>query len=303
MSKSKNQILVQNVETFETINILTLGRTDSKETITQRVDTYLKKNLDVGIVSLDDDVDGEYAAVLLVAAAEGPDFMMDMATGEMEAVQAAVPMAPEADLLQEDIMMLSTTTQLAPVPVPVEDIVKPSKAAAPSGKKYDVLAAFIAANPGVSRPTVFSDAGLISALRTPAQAQAISSGDKLETKRWNRRLNFLIRDMRRGGVELQMERKGRVAHYTIAAGTGQFELPFTPAAEARNAAIIGNDDGIDVIEVLEQRKAKKQDAKRLEEAANQNLSFESLLSQLDDDEATVTSDDQVAFKAAREMLK
>ena len=297
MTNSTTQILVQNVETFETI--ITLDTMSA-------FDAWMDGNTEYGIVSLDSDVDGEYAYVALVAAATAPDFMMDMETGEMEAVQAAVPMAPEADLLQEDIMMLSTTTELAPVPVPVEDIMtpsKPSKAVATSGKKYNVLATFIAANPGVSRTTVFSDAGLISALRTPAQAQAISSGDKLETKRWNRRLNFLIRDMRRGGVELQIERKGRVAHYTIAAGTGHFELPFTPAAEARNAAIIGNDDGIDVIEVLEQRKAKKQDAKRLEEAANQNLSFESLLSQLDDDEATVTSDDQVAFKAAREMLK
>ena len=47
----------------------------------------------------------------------------------------------------------------------------------------------------------------------------------------------------------------------------------------------------------------KQDAMRLVEEPNQNLSFESLLATLDDDEATVTSDDQVAFEKAQAMLK
>ena len=105
--------------------------------------------------------------------------------------------------------------------------------------------------------------------------------------------------MRRGGVEVTIERKGRVAHYSIA-NSGQLELPFDDAAKAKTSAIIGKDVINDVIDAPV---PPKQDAMRLIEQPNQNLSFESLLSQLDEDEATVLSDDQIAFKAAREMIK
>jgi hypothetical protein len=149
-------------------------------------------------------------------------------------------------------------------------------------RNFEILTAFISANPGVSRTDVFADAGLQSSLRTPSQVKAIAADDKAEVKRWNRRLNFLIRESKRQGVDIQVERKGRVAHYTVMEST-QLELPFTAVAEARNSAIIGNDDGVDVIELLEQRKAKKQDAKRMEEADNQMMDFEALLATLDDE--------------------
>ena len=74
---TKNQILVQNIETFETITRLTVD-VESGETVTDRVDQYFTKNANWGIVSLDDDADGEYMAVLLVAPVDGPDFVMDM---------------------------------------------------------------------------------------------------------------------------------------------------------------------------------------------------------------------------------
>ena len=170
-------------------------------------------------------------------------------------------------------------------------------------RNFEILTSFISAHPGVARTDVFQDPGLLTSLRTMDQMQAIANGDKQEVKRWNRRLNFLIRESKRQGVDIQIERKGRVAHYTIAQASGQYELPFTPEAEARNAAIIGNDDGVDVIELLEQRKAKKQDAKRMEEADNQTMDFESLLATLDDDNATITSDDQIAFENAKMMIK
>ena len=164
-------------------------------------------------------------------------------------------------------------------------------------RNFEILVSFIEANPGVSRTTVFADAGLQSSLRTPAQVKAIAAGDKAETKRWNRRLNFLIRESKRQGVDIQIERKGRVAHYTVVPASGQLELPFDDAAEKRNAAIIGVDVTDEVIE------APVVDPKRAEEEANQSLSFESLLATLDEEEATVTSDDQVAFEQAQEMLK
>ena len=142
-------------------------------------------------------------------------------------------------------------------------------------RNFEILAAFISANPGVSRTDVFADAGLQSSLRTPAQVKSIASGDKAEVKRWNRRLNFLIREMRRQGVDIQIERKGRVAHYTVGQPSGQLELPFTPAAEARNSAIIGEVE----VELL----PSNMSAMRLLEAPDQSLDFEALLATLDDE--------------------
>ena len=144
-------------------------------------------------------------------------------------------------------------------------------------RNFEILAAFVSANPGVSRTDVFADAGLQSSLRTPAQVKSIASGDKAEVKRWNRRLNFLIREMRRQGVDIQIERKGRVAHYTVGQPSGQLELPFDDAAEARNSAIIG-EDVTDV--VIEQPVV---DPIRATEEANQSLDFEALLATLDEE--------------------
>ena len=153
--------------------------------------------------------------------------------------------------------------------------------------------------PGVTRAVVFSDAGLQGSLRTPAQVTAIAAGDKLETKRWNSCINRFIRKIRRDGTDIQVVGQGKTATYTIGQASGQLELPFDDAAEARNAAIIGDDQ----IDVVEAPVPPKQDAMRLVEEPNQNLSFEALLATLDDEAATVTSDDQEAFEAAQEILK
>ena len=143
-------------------------------------------------------------------------------------------------------------------------------------RNFEILAAYIEANPGVSRTTVFGDAGLQSSLRTKAQVASIAKGDKLEVKRWNRRLNFLLREMGRQGVNVNIERKGRVAHYTIVPASGQLELPFDEAAEARNAAIIGDDANEVIVKPTI-------DPKRATEEANQSLDFEALLATLDEE--------------------
>ena len=140
-------------------------------------------------------------------------------------------------------------------------------------RNFEILAAFIEKYPGVSRTDVFCHQDLLQPLRTKAQRTAIAAGDKLEIKRWNRRLNFLIREMRRQGVDIQIERKGRVAHYTIGKPSGQLELPFDEAAEARNATITG-ESVVDKPAV---------DPKRATEEANQSLDFEALLATLDEE--------------------
>ena len=326
----KNKILVQNIETFEKVTSLTVDE-EIGWTITKRVDSYLKKNESKwGIVSLDDDADGEYLAVLLVAPVEGPDYEMDTITGEMEPVVKTTNwndimpggLGNQRKVQKEAIIQAIDTIEAAKaekqtLPAASDDdeetsiITKPAKAAksrkskaksntqskntqskgAPmsttnqtkSIRNFEILCAFIEANPGVSRTDVFNDAGLQKSLRTPAQIKAIAAGDKLEVKRWNRRLNFLIRESGRQGVEIQIERTGRIAAYTIVAGGGQLQLPF------------------DESDVVIERPAV--DPKRADEEANQMLSFESLLATLDADEATITSDDQVALEEAQKMLK
>ena len=317
---TKNQILVQDIETFATITRLTVD-VESGETATERIDQYFSKNDKWGIVSLDDDADGEYMNVLLVAPVDGPDFEMDMTTGEMEPVESVDPATELAakmdiamelemnDVPQEQIVAMLTadseTTITSTKPRKSRKTKTKSRTKAKGAKmsqpkkirNFEILCAFIEANPGVSRTDVFNDASLLLALRSSTQIAAIGNGDKLEVKRWNRRLNFLIRESKRQGIDIQIERKGRVAHYTIVPASGQLELPFDDAAEKRNAAITGDVVTDEVIE------APVVDPKRSEEEANQNLSFEALLATLDEDAATVTSDDQVAFEKAQEMLK
>ena len=118
----------------------------------------------------------------------------------------------------------------------------------------------------------------------------------MEVKRWNSCINRFIRKIRRDGTDINVVGQGKTATYTIGQPDGQLVLPFDDAAIAHNAAIIG-DDSADNVE------APKVDPKRAEEAPNQQLSFESLLAQLDDEEATITSDDQTAFEEAQKMIK
>ena len=270
---TKNQILVQNIETFETVTRLTVD-VESGETATDRIDQYFSNNDNWGIVSLDDDADGEYMQVMLVAPIDGPDY--DVITGESVDLN---------DTPQEELVAMINAEELAAEPAPVATVTpakprKPrktkNKSTTNTGAKmrnFEILASHIESNPGVSRTDVFADAGLQSALRTKAQVAAIAKGDKAEVKRWNRRLNFLIREMRRQGVDIQIERKGRIAHYTIGKPSGQLELPFDEAAEARNATITGET----VVE------APTVDAKRAEEAPNQMMDFEALLATLDEE--------------------
>ena len=292
---TNNQILVQNIETFETITTLTVD-VESGETQTERIDQYFSKNDRWGIVSLEDDADGEYMAVMLVAAAEGPDY--DVVTNEA-IPSAEAELEAKMDIMMELDMEETITIPAAPQPRKQRKTKTPKTNTLTKGKtmkNHEILAAFISANPNCTRTTIFNDAGLQASLREPAQVTLIASGDKLEVKRWNSCINRFIRKIKRDGVDIIVTGQGKTATYLIGQPDGQLELPFNEAAEARNAAII-RDDSVDTVE------APKVDSKRAEEAPNQNLSFESLLAQLDEDEATVTSDDQVAFEAAQKMIK
>ena len=112
------QILVQNIETFETITVLPNM---------SAFDTWMEISTDYGIVSLDTDADGEYEYVALVAPQDGPDFVMDMTTGEMETVENIDPnveLEAKMDIMlemdmndvpqSEILAMLSSETTLEP---------------------------------------------------------------------------------------------------------------------------------------------------------------------------------------------
>ena len=295
---TNNQILVQDIETFATITRLTVD-VESGETATERIDQYFSKNDNWGIVSLDDDADGEYMHVMLVAAVDGPDY--DAVTQE-PVVPADAELAAKLDIALEIDEPETITTPAPKKPRTPRKSKTPKSNTLNKGKtmkNHEILAAFISANPGVTRAVVFDDAGLQASLRSPAQVIAIAAGDKMETKRWNSCINRFIRKIRRDGTDIQVNGQGKTATYTIGQPSGQLELPFDEAAEARNAAIIGDDAN----EVVEAPVPPKQDAMRLVEEPNQSLDFEALLATLDDEAATVTSDDQEAFEAAQKMLK
>jgi hypothetical protein len=299
MTNTINQILVQNASTFETISRLTVW-VDEGQSISDRIDQYFSKNDKWGIVSLEDDPMEEFLAILLVASAEGPDFMMDLETGEMEAVVAVS--APVENIFADDSTItfdIDEPVVVAPIAftAPKTTVATVARAKKATGKQYEILSTYISANPGVTRTVVFSDASLLAQLRTPAAVALLATGDKVETKRWNRRLNFLIRDMRRGGVDIRIERQGGSACYTILGGEAK-ELPFSKPVPR---------SPVESVKVIEEELAPASlivvDTKRSDEPQDVMMNFDDLLSQLDDDEATITSDDQIAFKAAREMIK
>lgn len=264
--------LIQNIETFETIT------TFASEAA---FDAWMAESTTYGIVSLDTDADGEYDFVALVAPIDGPDY--DAVTSEPIADETPQPKKsskPRKSRKSKGAKMPKSTKSTTTI----------------TAKNHDLLAAFITNNPGVTREVVFNDPGLRSALLDAAVIKKIDAGDKLETKRWNSRINRFLRKIKRDGVDLQIVGMGKTATYTIGTPSGQLELPFDDAAIARNAAITGDDT-----DVVIERPAV--DPKRAEEEANQQLSFEALLATLDDEEATITADDQVAFDEAQKMLK
>ena len=286
--------LVQNIETFETIT------TFSSEAA---FDTWMSESTVYGIVSLDSDADGEYDYVALVAPLTGPDY--DDVTQE-PVVDADAELEAKLDIMLELDMEETIIAPVAFTPPTSKPRNKRNNNNTQSNtlnkgktmKNHEILAAFITKYPGVTRADVFQHQDLLVKLRSPAQMQAIASGDKLEIKRWNSCINRFIRKIRRDGTDIRVTGMGKTATYTIGQPSGQLELPFTPAAEARNATIINVDEEAPLAPV-----PSKEDAMRLVEEPNQSLDFESLLATLDDEAALVTSDDQEAFEAAQKMIK
>jgi hypothetical protein len=329
MTNPLNSVLVQNIETFEHIICLNIDGLSPENALSAWLETR-----DYGIVSFDEDPDGEFGYIALVASTDGPDFMLDEVTGEMEPIEeinAAVALQMKMDIMMEInaadddlIPVLVDDINLAPVPTEANPIVnpvaftplmststcggepiplldsgfKPSLAGAlltsarsitaankaknsTKGNKmkaHQYLSQLIIANPGISRSVVFTDIALRTRFLKLPIITLIDAGDKQETKRWNRRLNRFIRQIRRDGEDIRIERTKNVASYTIGAPSGQLEMPFTEQAVARNEAITGNDVNNEVLDA-----PKSIDFHRISEDADQSLSFDDLLNTLDDE--------------------
>jgi len=218
------------------------------------------------IVSLDADPEGEFGYLANVAKDE-PSLSLE--------AQMKLEIALELEELEEeDTEDFDVAAFVNPVAFTPPTITKPAKGGKMKAHQY--LAELIKSNPGISRTDVFTNAALRSQFLSKVVSAKIDAGDKAETKRYNRRLNRFIRQMRRDGTDIKIERTNRVAAYTIPDAT-QLEIPFTLTAEARNSAIIGPI----VDEVLEG--AIPAAFARANEEENVNLSFEDLLSTLDNE--------------------
>ena len=223
------------------------------------------------IVSLDADPEGEFGYLANVAKDE-PSLSLE--------AQMKLEIALELEELEEDsaqdmpIAAFVNPTAFTPPTITTKTHTFNSKGNKMKAHQY--LAELITNNPGISRTDVFTNAALRTKFLSKVVSAKIDAGDKLETKRYNRRLNRFIRQIRRDGNDIKIERVGRVAQYRIADAT-QLEIPFDLKAEARNSAITRNDVGDEVLEG-----PTSVDFRRDEEA-NVNLSFEDLLSTLDNE--------------------
>jgi len=266
-----NTILLTDIENSEDLGILegeiSLG-------------PWLEDN-GYSIVSLDADPEGEFGYLANVAKDEDdlvPVLVdgIDLGNQTLDLERAMkLEIALELEELEED----------SSEDMPIAAFVNPTAFTPPittntnSGAKmkaHEYLAQLITNNPGISRTAVFTNVALRSRFLSKAVITLVATGDKLETKRYNRRLNRFIRQIRRDGTDISIERIGRVAHYSLSAGT-QLEIPFDLKTEARNSLVIGNNFDNEELEAASSVNF------RADEDANVNLSFEDLLSTLDDE--------------------
>ena len=110
------------------------------------------------------------------------------------------------ELEEEDTEDLPAAAFVNPVAFTPPTITKPAKGG--KMKAHEYLAELIKSNPGISRTDVFTDATLRTRFLSKVVVAKIDAGDKLETKRYNRRLNRFIRQIRRDGDVVEVERVG-----------------------------------------------------------------------------------------------
>ena len=220
---------------------------------------------DLVVESIDGDPDEEYGWYCVVSLAPPSDDVDDIAPETPVSIDDAgyTPNDPIQTWTEVD------DTDEAP-PAPVPPVKAPKAKKAKKAKKQPVhffLRDIILASPGINRTTVFAHAALRSACLKASVITLIDAGDKMEVKRWNRRLNRFIRQIRRDGHDIQIVRTNNVAAYTIPAIV-QLPLVFDTEAAAP---------------IIEQEAAPPVKVPREEEPEMGDTSFESLLSMLDDD--------------------
>ena len=138
---------------------------------------------------------------------------------------------------------------------------KSKAAATPKVKVHTLLFDIISATSGVTRTAVLANTGLRAACLTPKGLAGVKAGDALETKRWGRKINRFLRQIRRDGHDIIVTRTKDAVTYAIA---GTETEAAAPALED----------------------TKTPDTSRDTEEADQLLSFESLMNDLDVQQAS-----------------
>ena len=175
--------------------------------------------------------------------------------------------------VQEDNMTTeSTTAIITETPKPKTKRVRNRKskaAATPKVKVHTLLLGLLHMSPSISREAVLGDIALRKACLTPKGLAGVKAKDALETKRWGRKINRFLRQIRRDGHDVIVTRTKTAVTYAIAGTEAQLSAGKTLDAET---ALLEN--------------TKTPDTSRDTEEADQLVSFESLMNDLDEQQAS-----------------
>ncbi len=132
----------------------------------------------------------------------------------------------------------------------------------PKTRVHTSLYNLIFSNPGITRGQVLANHNLQEACLSKAQRARLESGDEITLKRWNRKINRYLRQIRRDGHDIIVKRAEGVTNYTAAQS-----IP----------------DYTEVLEPAVQVPFPKVDPQRELEESNQLMSFDQLMADLDSD--------------------
>lgn len=187
---------------------------------TDDIGSFLEEN-ECSIVSLDADPQGTFGFYAIVAL----DDADPISETSNVAIATKLDIAMELDEMEEEIFSQPVT----PSPTISKKEFKAKQSAPPAKKKvHTYLYDLIVANPGICRQDVFANGPLRKACGVPTGSM---SNDPTGIKRYNRRLNRFLRQIRRDGHELTVVRTNNVASYTITPPPAepdmiQLSLPF-----------------------------------------------------------------------------
>tara|TARA_B100001250_G_scaffold182982_1_gene157485 strand:- start:1828 stop:2664 length:837 start_codon:yes stop_codon:yes gene_type:complete len=229
---------------------------------TDLIGDFLENN-SVSIVSLDEDLANEtgYYAVVALDEEDTIDEESDLA------MATKLEIALELEDLDDDLFPVEVDMWggegegewVKPVPftppatITKKEFNRKQKESSATAKKKAHMHLFemIKANPGITRLEIFASQSLRDKLLDPLQQAKINSSDKLEIKRWNRRLNRFLRQIKRDGNTVSRTVEGvkaagsRAIRYELE--NTQLPLDFGPQNDVTVGAITRGDEAPDQV--------------------------------------------------------